>query len=178
MRTTVWTYCILVKSISLIFRYSCHAKPLKYTWVHYKEEHAHCTFGLDTRRSLVTSVSYTHLRAHETGRNLVCRLLLEKIDKFVCVKRLAGSGRLWSTRNAENIESVSAQSRRPPTHYTAIVQSDRYHVKHTFLSRLYKTAPRQTCRLDWTLCFNFVVFFPTVLYDKKMKFLHKCYFTW
>ena len=26
----------------------------------------------------VVSVSYTHLRAHETGRNLVCRLLLEK----------------------------------------------------------------------------------------------------
>src|SRR5665213_3727033 len=26
----------------------------------------------------VTPVSYTHLRAHETGRNLVCRLLLEK----------------------------------------------------------------------------------------------------
>ena len=26
----------------------------------------------------VDSVSYTHLRAHETGRNLVCRLLLEK----------------------------------------------------------------------------------------------------
>src|SRR5665213_2111902 len=25
-----------------------------------------------------TTVSYTHLRAHETGRNLVCRLLLEK----------------------------------------------------------------------------------------------------
>src|SRR5678810_762588 len=25
----------------------------------------------------VMSVSYTHLRAHETGRNLVCRLLLE-----------------------------------------------------------------------------------------------------
>ncbi len=24
------------------------------------------------------SFSYTHLRAHETGRNLVCRLLLEK----------------------------------------------------------------------------------------------------
>eukprot|EP01017_Pseudomicrothorax_dubius_P017905 TRINITY_DN2000_c0_g3_i3.p1 TRINITY_DN2000_c0_g3~~TRINITY_DN2000_c0_g3_i3.p1 ORF type:complete len:237 (+),score=66.03 TRINITY_DN2000_c0_g3_i3:66-776(+) len=28
--------------------------------------------------STVASVSYTHLRAHETGRNLVCRLLLEK----------------------------------------------------------------------------------------------------
>src|SRR5678810_967934 len=27
---------------------------------------------------VVLSVSYTHLRAHETGRNLVCRLLLEK----------------------------------------------------------------------------------------------------
>ena len=28
-----------------------------------------------------TTVSYTHLRAHETGRNLVCRLLLEKKKK-------------------------------------------------------------------------------------------------
>ena len=27
---------------------------------------------------MVSAVSYTHLRAHETGRNLVCRLLLEK----------------------------------------------------------------------------------------------------
>ena len=26
----------------------------------------------------IIPVSYTHLRAHETGRNLVCRLLLEK----------------------------------------------------------------------------------------------------
>src|SRR5674476_1493020 len=26
----------------------------------------------------IKTVSYTHLRAHETGRNLVCRLLLEK----------------------------------------------------------------------------------------------------
>ena len=35
-------------------------------------------------RHLVTEndpVSYTHLRAHETGRNLVCRLLLEKKKK-------------------------------------------------------------------------------------------------
>ena len=29
-------------------------------------------------REHFASVSYTHLRAHETGRNLVCRLLLEK----------------------------------------------------------------------------------------------------
>ena len=32
------------------------------------------------RRDTV-AVSYTHLRAHETGRNLVCRLLLEKKKK-------------------------------------------------------------------------------------------------
>jgi len=35
--------------------------------------------------------------------------LLEIIDKFGCVKRLAGSGRPRSTHNAENIESVCAQ---------------------------------------------------------------------
>src|SRR5678809_1814972 len=39
--------------------------------------------GLSDRSPAVDSlillpVSYTHLRAHETGRNLVCRLLLEK----------------------------------------------------------------------------------------------------
>ena len=33
--------------------------------------------GYDFNLSL-DPVSYTHLRAHETGRNLVCRLLLEK----------------------------------------------------------------------------------------------------
>src|SRR5665213_3929750 len=35
--------------------------------------------NLDDRQ--ITPVSYTHLRAHETGRNLVCRLLLEKKQK-------------------------------------------------------------------------------------------------
>ena len=34
------------------------------------------------------SVSYTHLRAHETGRNLVCRLLLEKKKKEIKVVKL------------------------------------------------------------------------------------------
>eukprot|EP00828_Plagiopyla_frontata_P004741 TRINITY_DN11789_c0_g1_i2.p4 TRINITY_DN11789_c0_g1~~TRINITY_DN11789_c0_g1_i2.p4 ORF type:complete len:114 (-),score=18.62 TRINITY_DN11789_c0_g1_i2:17-358(-) len=33
------------------------------------------------RGNSIESVSYTHLRAHETGRNLVCRLLLEKKKK-------------------------------------------------------------------------------------------------
>ena len=43
----------------------------------------HCVVVLE-RRSALTSwvaVSYTHLRAHETGRNLVCRRLLEKKKK-------------------------------------------------------------------------------------------------
>src|SRR5678809_1582131 len=31
------------------------------------------------------AVSYTHLRAHETGRNLVCRLLLEKKKKNMII---------------------------------------------------------------------------------------------
>src|SRR5665213_1303462 len=34
--------------------------------------------GLRKIEALYLAVSYTHLRAHETGRNLVCRLLLEK----------------------------------------------------------------------------------------------------
>src|SRR5665213_3691745 len=33
---------------------------------------------LKRNRLVEWAVSYTHLRAHETGRNLVCRLLLEK----------------------------------------------------------------------------------------------------
>ena len=46
---------------------------------------ADLAFGTDAVTGLCTvgsvSVSYTHLRAHETGRNLVCRLLLEKKNK-------------------------------------------------------------------------------------------------
>src|SRR5678810_495926 len=37
-------------------------------WIGIVSGFVHCAY----------SVSYTHLRAHETGRNLVCRLLLEK----------------------------------------------------------------------------------------------------
>ena len=33
------------------------------------------------KHNRIVTVSYTHLRAHETGRNLVCRLLLEKKKK-------------------------------------------------------------------------------------------------
>src|SRR5665648_1172047 len=34
----------------------------------------------------VVTVSYTHLRAHETRHDLVCRLLLEKKNKKLCPK--------------------------------------------------------------------------------------------
>src|SRR5674476_1562972 len=36
------------------------------------------TTTAECQRAAQRAVSYTHLRAHETGRNLVCRLLLEK----------------------------------------------------------------------------------------------------
>ena len=36
------------------------------------------SFSEETDVLILGTVSYTHLRAHETGRNLVCRLLLEK----------------------------------------------------------------------------------------------------
>ena len=39
------------------------------------------SFVESATRMVLPSVSYTHLRAHETGRNLVCRLLLEKKKK-------------------------------------------------------------------------------------------------
>src|SRR5665811_2521717 len=36
---------------------------------------------LGHKNNIITSVSYTHLRAHETVLDLVCRLLLEKKKK-------------------------------------------------------------------------------------------------
>src|SRR5665213_3014303 len=41
-------------------------------------EDAACCVNLVHHSRKAKAVSYTHLRAHETGRNLVCRLLLEK----------------------------------------------------------------------------------------------------
>ena len=35
-----------------------------------------------TKQTVFIAVSYTHLRAHETKANLVCRLLLEKKKYF------------------------------------------------------------------------------------------------
>mgnify|MGYP003380452358 CR=1 FL=1 len=40
-----------------------------------------CRAGRDEAAALQAPVSYTHLRAHETVLDLVCRLLLEKKNK-------------------------------------------------------------------------------------------------
>ena len=45
------------------------------------QRHTDDKSGLHALLHELVPVSYTHLRAHETGRNLVCRLLLEKKKK-------------------------------------------------------------------------------------------------
>ena len=42
------------------------------------KKHAEVTISIDLYMMGIVSVSYTHLRAHETVLDLVCRLLLEK----------------------------------------------------------------------------------------------------
>eukprot|EP00825_Cyclidium_porcatum_P004223 TRINITY_DN11964_c0_g1_i2.p2 TRINITY_DN11964_c0_g1~~TRINITY_DN11964_c0_g1_i2.p2 ORF type:complete len:117 (-),score=12.83 TRINITY_DN11964_c0_g1_i2:6-356(-) len=50
------------------------------------------------------TVSYTHLRAHETRHDLVCRLLLEKKKKRTCVKKKeAQRKKFQSVSKIENI---------------------------------------------------------------------------
>ena len=57
-------------------------------------------FGIAAHMSInlmhnLMSVSYTHLRAHETGRNLVCRLLLEKKKKKLTTIHISKPTILW-----------------------------------------------------------------------------------
>ena len=42
------------------------------------QRHSYIRVLSQKNQGVSAAVSYTHLRAHETGRNLVCRLLLEK----------------------------------------------------------------------------------------------------
>ena len=49
----------------------------------------------DMMRLSLQTVSYTHLRAHETPEHLVCRLLLEKI--FLMIRRPPRSTRVRSS---------------------------------------------------------------------------------
>ena len=58
-----------------------------------------------------TSVSYTHLRAHETLMNLVCRLLLEKSTVFVWIVL---SGMVICVRPSSSRTFRFLMIRRPP----------------------------------------------------------------
>src|SRR5659263_206461 len=60
---------------------------------------SHCV-GLDKSIHASWSVSYTHLRAHETRHDLVCRLLLEKKKNIPGASRTSAAPRdLVSSRN-------------------------------------------------------------------------------
>ena len=48
----------------------------------------------------LASVSYTHLRAHETVLDLVCRLLLEKKNK--CHINISLGANTWQTMNIQS----------------------------------------------------------------------------
>ena len=50
----------------------------------------------EEKSNMYIAVSYTHLRAHETGAYLVCRLLLEKIF-FLMIRRPPRSTPLYSS---------------------------------------------------------------------------------
>src|SRR5674476_1158494 len=59
-----------------------YPRPLSRLKIEVKDGKLHMTRCLHCiRPKCIEAVSYTHLRAHETGRNLVCRLLLEKKKK-------------------------------------------------------------------------------------------------
>ena len=63
------------------------------------------------------SVSYTHLRAHETERNLVCRLLLEK-NLFLMIRRPPRSTRSVSSAASDVYKrQFRGRALRPGRHF-------------------------------------------------------------
>ena len=71
----LWMPC--VKTQVLLYRFA----PICQAWISKNAEKINIViFACQSRKNRREPgpVSYTHLRAHETGRNLVCRLLLEK----------------------------------------------------------------------------------------------------
>ena len=59
--------------------------------------------------ALVKSVSYTHLRAHETSLHLVCRLLLEK-NKHESGERFEAHGTISCAHHGKFHAEVSAEN--------------------------------------------------------------------
>src|SRR5665648_791885 len=68
-----WSY-----RISVYFSRVYSSLPIcAWNWFEYRYSSIACP-GNVSRGSIPGAVSYTHLRAHETRHDLVCRLLLEK----------------------------------------------------------------------------------------------------
>ena len=63
-------------------------------FIHYPTDHVLEAFSVNKKP--IGTVSYTHLRAHETRHDLVCRLLLEK--KYIPIGFLftENASRTWS----------------------------------------------------------------------------------
>ena len=74
----------------------------------YSEQLSRTGDNLSSVTKYIYAVSYTHLRAHETGRNLVCRLLLEK-KKIVCLLLLEKK----NMRKIRNSREVGVSIRIP-----------------------------------------------------------------
>ena len=55
---------------------SLMVRALDFNDIYWKEDPSHPSDIIPAAWAVGEPVSYTHLRAHETGRNLVCRLLL------------------------------------------------------------------------------------------------------
>src|SRR5450756_3030048 len=71
-------------TVENIVKVDLHANPLVPTAKHKpsKETGFHCAiYRIRPEINAIVPVSYTHLRAHETRHDLVCRLLLEKKKK-------------------------------------------------------------------------------------------------
>ena len=58
------------------------------------------------RKDTLQAVSYTHLRAHETVLDLVCRLLLEKNNNTNKNIRCTNHPKYIKTKRLENIDTI------------------------------------------------------------------------
>jgi len=75
--------------------------------------------------------------------------LLEKIDKYGCVERLAGSGHPRSTRTAENVESVCelvhSQEDRPHSHHSVRQIAHEAHISRSSVHNIIKKDLQMKC---------------------------------
>ena len=72
-------FVIIIVPLAISMGYDSITGPVSYTHLraHETRHDLVCRLLLEKKKK----ISYTHLRAHETGRNIACRLLLEKKKK-------------------------------------------------------------------------------------------------